>query len=68
MRRLRAPLLLLLISCITKLSYSQRECGSPFNRAEIQVNDPEQYNRFLQHEQHVNDYKTLSSSNSRLIN
>jgi hypothetical protein len=68
MRIPKSCLLFFVIFCKPISSFSQRDCGSTFNKAEVEVNDPQQYSRFLQHEQHVNNYKTISTSNARLIN
>ena len=68
MRISKSFLLILIILCKAISSFSQRDCGSTFNKAELEVNDPQQYNRFMQHEQHVRDYKSSNISGARLIN
>ena len=69
MKRLLTIFLFLFIVC--KNIYSQRVCASIFNPTEIQQTDNARYQRFLQLEQHIANYKSSlngGGEQGRLIN
>ncbi len=52
-----------------KTTYAQRICSSTFNAAQVQITDNARYQRYIQMEQFISDYRnSISGGNGRLIN
>lgn len=70
MKKITLNFLILFLVCLNQ-TYGQRVCASTFNPEEVQQTDNPRYQRYLQLEQHILNYKNSLNGGTpegRLIN